>query len=208
MKQQINQMQQAINFLVDRSQGIAATVPTVPQAGIQEPGPSSRPSSLEKGKGPAPRKSFLDLLISKIAGSSSRPLADDEVDPDMEIVRDAETEELLSILRKMENPVQPSEVPVRLPERLPAPELLPHLTEPKTFWLTKCQLELNSQPIGNAQYNFAVILINKDVKLNQFLFQLFKSQQNYNYCFQINWNLFRPKIRRFTTLCGCTQPIK
>jgi hypothetical protein len=160
MKQQINQMQQAINFLVDRSQGTAATVPTVPQAGIQEPGPSSRPSSLEKGKGPAPRKSFLDLLISKIAGTPSRPSADDEEDPDLEIVRDAETEELLSILRKMENPVQPSEVPVRLPERLPAPELLPHLTEPKTFWLTKCQLELNSQPIGNAQYNFAVILIN------------------------------------------------
>lgn len=133
-QRQLSQMQEVLNTLLTRSAA------QEPQAG---------PSSVERGKGPLPRKSSLqseqNSLFEKISNllgrSSTSPT---ETDDDFEVVRDAQTEELLSLLReKFVQPVQP-----RQQEAVEGEEVQ---GTTKTFWLTKCQLELNSQMVDQLE---------------------------------------------------------
>ena len=132
-QRQLSQMQEVLNTLLTRS---AAQEPT------------AGPSNAERGKGPLPRKSSLqseqNSLFEKIGnllGRSSR--SQTETDDDFEVVRDAQTEELLSLLRENFPPVQPR--PQEAVEREEVEETT------KTFWLTKCQLELNSQMVDQLE---------------------------------------------------------
>ena len=137
IQQQLNTMQGMINVLLSRSQGGAP--PEQPEAGT---------SSGDRGKGPLTRKSSLQTeeksMFEKITNllrrRSSQAVANDDEDPDFEILNE-QTEELLRFLRE-KNEQQ------RSPPTAPRVER-PLLDVTKTFWLTKCQLEINSQLPGN-----------------------------------------------------------
>ena len=124
-----------INVLLNRSQS-----PAPPPA---EPSPSCS----DKGKGPLTRKSSLQSeknslfeKLSNLLGRGGQSSVQNE-DADFEVIRDTQTEELLRQLKeKLEKDPTPSIAPR---------DARPQLAATKTFWLTKCQLELNSQMPGN-----------------------------------------------------------
>ena len=135
IQQQLTQMQEMINVLLNRSQS-----PAPPPA---EPSPSCS----DKGKGPLTRKSSLQSeknslfeKLSNLLGRGGQSSVQNE-DADFEVIRDTQTEELLRQLKeKLEKDPTPSIAPR---------DARPQLAATKTFWLTKCQLELNSQMPGN-----------------------------------------------------------
>lgn len=134
IQDQLRQMQQMINVLVNRSQSPG---PTQPQAST---------SSLDKGKGPQTRKtsiqtekmSLFEKLSNLLGRSGSSPVENEG--EDFEIIRDSQTEDLLRQLKE--------KLDVPTPQ-LSSPEIRAAVGATKTFWLTKCQLELNSQMPGN-----------------------------------------------------------
>jgi hypothetical protein len=147
IKQQLNQMQQMINTLLNRSQTQSSS--TSDNAGV-ELGQSTSSS----GKGPGPnkssmgseRKSTVDSesksLFEKLSNLLRRQAKPSAEEADFEVIHDAATEELLSLLRKKIEG-QPNLTPSPQPSTSQQ-----QLGDDKTFWLTKCQLELNSQLPG------------------------------------------------------------
>ena len=129
-QQQLNEMQKVLNTLLTRT--------------TQDPQPST--SSLAKGKGPGPRKSSFQSeqnsmfeKLTNLLGRRSSSSIETE-DPDFEVIQDSQREELLQMLQEKLVP-QPTSSQV--------PEVEADVT--KTFWLTKCQLELNSQAVDQME---------------------------------------------------------
>jgi hypothetical protein len=133
-QQQLNQMQQVLNTLLTRTT-------QEPQAG---------PSSAERGKSPLPRKSSLPLesnsLLEKIGRLLGRRSSTSIEDEDFTVLQDSETEELLKMLRE-KLIAQP---PAAAEPEVQRGELVEEATT-KTFWLTKCQLEINSQMVDHIE---------------------------------------------------------
>ena len=95
-------------------------------------------SSLNQDQTQSEHQSMFEKL-SNLVGGGRR--SSTKTEDDFEILRDAQTEELLGLLReKFER--QPT---ATLPPRVEIPPVQGPVT--KTFWLTKCQLELNSQMV-------------------------------------------------------------
>jgi hypothetical protein len=110
-------------------------------------GPQTSKSSLQTDKGPQERRTSLQTekmsLFEKLANLLGRgPAQLEDEEADFEIIRDSQTEELLRQLREKLEPPTPQLAPPQI--RAEA-----GVGATKTFWLTKCQLELNSQMPGN-----------------------------------------------------------
>lgn len=148
---QLRQMQEMINVLVNRSQPSAPPQPEPgPSAADKGKGPQTRKSSVQTEKEPQERKSSLQTekisLFEKLANLLGRgPAQVEDEEADFEIVRDSHTEELLRQLREKLEPPTP---------QLALAPIRAEVAATKTFWLTKCQLELNSQLPGNKTSNF------------------------------------------------------
>ena len=148
-QQQLNQIHEMLNVIMNRTPAAPEQAEPGPSTSDRGKGPLSRKSSLNPGKASMQleQNSLYDKLTSLLGRGSRSPVENE--DPDFEVVRDAQTEELLSLLReKLEK--QPTTLPPPLIDRP-----LQGATT-KTFWLTKCQLELNSQVPGNQKQNFTM----------------------------------------------------
>ena len=86
-------------------------------------------------------KGIQNSIFEKLTNLLGRRSSSIETeDPDFEVIQDSQRQELLEMLKEKFVP-QPTSSQV--------PEVEGDVT--KTFWLTKCQLELNSQPLDQME---------------------------------------------------------
>ena len=148
-QQQLNHMQEMLNVIMNRTHPDSQEAVAGPSLAERGKGPLTPKSSFNKDQTNRAQlqpehNSMFEKLSNLLLGRGQRSSTEETDDADFEVLRDAQTEELLSLLRE------------KL-ERQPAPTITPRVEIPevqtttKTFWLTKCQLELNSQMVDQLE---------------------------------------------------------